>query len=974
MERRTSSSSSSKIQPPKYGKLITVLSVDGGGTSTGGLITAMLTAPVKNGRPYPAEDIVRFYKDNGPKIFPQTSGCLSWIVDIWKALMGSKYDGKNLHKAIEDTLKETRLHQTVTNVVIPTFDIKKLQPAIFSSFQIECNPVLDAKLSDICIGTSAAPTYFPAYHFKKDKHGNTRESNEKQDEPGSEFNTNQEKPSSDYFHLMAHLNYGRFLVISIGTGSKKREEKHELYDAEMASKWGIISWLYPLIDCYQESSSDMVDYHISSIFKAFNCQDKYLRIQGKTSSISSKIQPPKYGELVTILSVDGGGIRGIISGVILAQLESQLRDLDKDENGNKKEDARLADYFDVIAGTSTGGLITAMLTAPVGENGRPYPADDIVRFYKENGPQIFPRTSGCLSWIVDIWKALTGSKYDGKNLHKAIEDKLKETKLQDTVTKVVIPTFDIKKLQPTIFSSYQIESNPVLDAKLSDICIGTSAAPTYFPAYYFSKEDEHGNTRDFNLIDGGIAANNPTLIAISEVMKQITKKNSDFLSTDDLQFNYNRFLVISVGTGSKKREEKYDAKMASKWGVISWLYWKKSTPLIDCYQESNSDMIDYHISVIFNASSCEDKYLRIHDDTLPKEMSSIDVATVENMQKLETVGKDLLDKPVSCINLDTGRYEPAVGGHYKEKLEEFAKLLIKERKLRESNAKGKKAQTSQEIKISSGEDARLADYFDVIAGTSTGGLITALLTAPDENGRPISAAEDILRSTPVLDAKLSDICIGTSAAPTYFPAYYFTNQGRDFDLIDGGVVANNPTLVAISEVMKQITKENPDFTSIEPLNYRRLLVISIGTGSKKIGEKYNVEMASKWGVISWLYWNNTTPLIDCYQESISDMVNYHISVVFQALHSEKNYLRIDDDTLQGEVSSMDTATKENMESLKRVGQNLLEKSVSRINLDTGICEPVENGGTNREALKRFAELLSDERKFRDLNSPSPTRH
>ncbi|KAK0605003.1 hypothetical protein LWI29_021788 [Acer saccharum] len=352
-------------------------------------------------------------------------------------------------------------------------------------------------------------------------------------------------------------------------------------------------------------------------------------MEGRTASSSSKIQPPKYGNLITVLSVDGGGIRGIISGVILAYLESQLQDLDKDENGNKNKNARLADYFDVIAGTSTGGLITAMLTAPVGENGRPYPAEDIVRFYNENGPKIFPQTSR----IVDLWKALTGSKYDGKNLHKAIQDKLKDTRLQDTVTNVVIPTFDIKKLQPTIFSSYK------------------------------------------------------TLVAISEVMNHITKKNNtDFPSSMDQHLNYGRFLVISIGTGSKKREEKhelYDAEMASKWGIISWLY-----PLIDCYQESSSDMVDYHISVIFKAFNCQENYLRIHDDTLPKEVSSIDVATTENMQKLEIVGKDLLDKPVSRINLDTGRYEP-VGGPYKEKLQRFAKMLFDERKLRESNAKEK---------------------------------------------------------------------------------------------------------------------------------------------------------------------------------------------------------------------------------------------------------------------------------------------
>ncbi|KAK2657442.1 hypothetical protein Ddye_010494 [Dipteronia dyeriana] len=744
MEGRTSSSSSSKIQPPKHGKLITVLSVDGGGirgiisgvilaclesqlqelgddkdarladyfdviagTSTGGLITAMLTAPDdETGRPIYAKDIVPFYKRNGPEIFPQTCGCLSWIVDLWKVLMGSKYDGKSLHNVINKQLKETRLQDTVTNVVIPTFDIKKLQPTIFSSFKMECNPFLNAKLSDICMGTSAAPTYFPAYHFTTDKHGNTREFNEKQDEPGSEFNKNQEKPGSDDFHLIdgsiaannptlvaisevmnhitkknntdfpssmdQYLNYGRFLVISIGTGSKKREKKQELYDADMASKWGIISWLYPLIDCYQESSSDMVDYHISIIFKAFNCQDNYLRIHRRISSL--KIQPPKYGNLITVLSLDGGGIRGIISGVILAHLESQLQELDGDE------DARLADYFDVIAGTSTGGLITALLTAP-DENGRPISAaKDIVPFYLNDGPDIFPQpqiTCGCLSWILDLWKALTGSKYDGKSLHKVIENKLNNTRLHQTVTNVVIPAFDIKKLHPTLFSSYKLRSNPVLDAKLSDICIGTSAAPTYFPAYYFTNQD-----REFNLIDGGVVANDPTLVAISEVMKQITKENPDFTSIEPL--NYKRLLVISIGTGSKKSGEKYNVEMASKWGVISWLYWKKSTPLIDCYQEAIGDMVNYHISVVFQALHSEKNYLRIDDDTLQGEVSSTDIATKENMERLKIVGQNLLEKSVARINLDTGIYEPVEnGGTNQEALVRFAKILSEERKLRE---------------------------------------------------------------------------------------------------------------------------------------------------------------------------------------------------------------------------------------------------------------------------------------------------
>ena len=99
--------------------------------------------------------------------------------------------------------------------------------------------------------------------------------------------------------------------------------------------------------------------------------------------------------------------------------------------------------------------------------------------------------------------------------------------------------------------------------------------------------------------------------------------------------------------------------------------------------------------------------------------------------------------------------------------------------------------------------------------------------------------------------------------------------------------------MAISEVTKQIMKKNPDFLPIKPMDYERLLVISIGTGSNKGEQKYNAKIASKWGVICWLYDGGFTPLIDCYSDATKDMVDYHNCVVFQALHSEDNYLRID---------------------------------------------------------------------------------
>jgi len=104
---------------------------------------------------------------------------------------------------------------------------------------------------------------------------------------------------------------------------------------------------------------------------------------------------------------------------------------------------------------------------------------------------------------------LRGPRYDGNFLHSIVKEKLGDTRLHQTLTNIVIPTFDIKRLQPTIFSSYKVKNNPLTDALLSDICIGTSAAPTYLPAHYFETKDPSGKVREFNLIDGGVAANNP---------------------------------------------------------------------------------------------------------------------------------------------------------------------------------------------------------------------------------------------------------------------------------------------------------------------------------------------------------------------------------------------------------------------------------------------------------------------------------
>ncbi|KAF5806541.1 putative galactolipase [Helianthus annuus] len=178
-------------------------------------------------------------------------------------------------------------------------------------------------------------------------------------------------------------------------------------------------------------------------------------------------------------------------------------------------------------------------------------------------------------------------------------------------------------------------------------------------------------------------------------------------------------------------------------------------------------------------------------------------------------------------------------------------------------------------------------------------------------------------------------------------------------------------LVAISEVTKQVFREDPEFFPVNPVDYGRFLMISIGTGAPKESKPYNAKMASKWGLLGWLLHDGSHPIIDVFTQASGDMVDGHVSVFFQAVHSQQNYLRIQEDTLSGDEALVDVATKENMLKLEEIGQNLLAKPASRVNLKTGLSEPMGNGQTNAQALKRFAKLLSEEKKQREsLKTPS----
>ncbi|KAL3619581.1 hypothetical protein CASFOL_034493 [Castilleja foliolosa] len=274
---------------------------------------------------------------------------------------------------------------------------------------------------------------------------------------------------------------------------------------------------------------------------------------------------------------------------------------------------------------------------------------------------------------------MLGPLYDGKHLHSILKEKLKGIKLSQSLTNVIIPSFDIKQLQPVIFSTYEAKKSPLLDAKFSDICISTSAAPTFLPGHEFVTRDENGYVREFNLIDGGVAANNPTLIAINEVMKQMMGSNIDFFRMRPV--DYPRLLTLSVGTGAARIDAKYNSKIVAKWGMLDWLFYGGTAPLLEIFSQASADMVDFHTSLVFQSFHSQDNYLRIQDDTFSGIENSVDIATKDNLERLVIIGQRLLAGPLSRINLDSGLTEPVQnGGTNEAAIKRFARLLSTERR------------------------------------------------------------------------------------------------------------------------------------------------------------------------------------------------------------------------------------------------------------------------------------------------------
>ncbi len=321
----------------------------------------------------------------------------------------------------------------------------------------------------------------------------------------------------------------------------------------------------------------------------------------------------KHNCIMKILSIDGGGIRGIIPGVVLVALEQKLQEM----SGNPA--MRLADVFDMMAGTSTGGILACLYLCPDKASGRPkFSAQEAVDLYFEHGRSIFEASSAKRLQSLD---GLRDEKYSAHALEKTLSTYFGDLTLGDMLKPCMITAYDIERRQAHFFTSKDVASKGAgWDFYLRDVARATSAAPTYFEPARITSLDQS----IYPLVDGAMFANNPTMCACIEAF---TSKAG--VTVKDLQ-------VLSLGTGDT--DQAYDYKEAKDWGKVGWI-----VPALDIMMSGVAETVDFQLQQLFSSVGCSSQYMRLQAALKDFAMvdRDLDNASKTNMQELKHVGESL---------------------------------------------------------------------------------------------------------------------------------------------------------------------------------------------------------------------------------------------------------------------------------------------------------------------------------------------
>jgi len=223
-------------------------------------------------------------------------------------------------------------------------------------------------------------------------------------------------------------------------------------------------------------------------------------------------------EPLRVLSIDGGGIRGLVPALVLEELERRLK-----AKGKTKP---LHAYFDLVAGTSTGGILAAGLTAPHPQDmGRPAatPAE-LVALYRDQGGDIFDRSffRSVRKAFANIFSGNLSGIVEEKYSHGPLEEKLRRTlgsrRISDALTSVLITAYDIGERTTVVMKKRPLRpgESPHDDFLFWQVARATSAAPTYFEP---ARVPNLTTGKSMTLVDGGVYANNPSVCAFVEALK-----------------------------------------------------------------------------------------------------------------------------------------------------------------------------------------------------------------------------------------------------------------------------------------------------------------------------------------------------------------------------------------------------------------------------------------------------------------------
>lgn len=294
-----------------------------------------------------------------------------------------------------------------------------------------------------------------------------------------------------------------------------------------------------------------------------------------------------------VLTLDGGGVKGYLTAKILRNIEQSLNELGK-------EDINLGQRFDLIVGTSTGGIIAAALA--IGRS-----AKEIFELYETLIPKVFSNSN------------IIGTKYSNVILKEELQNILGDLTLADVKTGLCLTSVDVENSSPRFHKSGYFDRNSNrLDEKLVDVVLASAAAPTFFPLI----DTLHSS----NLTDGGIVANNPSLVGFIEALQLVEGRKDDIA-------------LISIGTGEQCHMP-YNVEKLKNGGKLSWIAQCKprhllsnpikhiGSPLIELLMESQSKLAHHQTQFLLG-----EKYLRIN----PKLSVSIELDDSEKIASLKNL-------------------------------------------------------------------------------------------------------------------------------------------------------------------------------------------------------------------------------------------------------------------------------------------------------------------------------------------------